>query len=849
MAEFTKDELEAELELRRRNKPSDELQAIIASLTNDEGARIEYLKRKRFPDNPNVIYFKDEDNDLAYIDPTTKEIKKEFREYNDWVDSYDIFGKIVPAVQVGAEVFGGILGLEGGYKKKKVNIRGISIPLPGGRIGGAGGGAFGTGLMSGTVYTGREILSELVDGPELNFNKLSDDLITNSAFGGIPIGISRQAKIVNKFGYTGGDNDLALIMRTAQDADNQAARKLAKDEFGIDLTVAEIEYGKNPSRLVQLQNYLGRGKEGYRMSDYYANTTLQINEAVDTYLSELQSGKYVVGKKVSGITGEGDINPMETIKDLSEGVIKTMAAKKEARYLKLLNQAKEETKPYYYGADGNLLDPIQQADIEDLLLGADDSTTKAYLQRNGLTVKNELIKVDVTPIINKLDNEIAKTNSPIVKETLETIKKTFYNGDTLKNSIADLDELRKIDLDNLATTNVTKGAYQKSKVPYGYKEDLNQLLKQYSENYKIANSVYDPSKPHTQVLEKSIVGVLSKIIGDDTKTAKTLQRVFRGNASPREVTAFRRLMQTKDPQAFQNLKHMFLQDEIATATGMPQFIRKVGFGNLDPRYVKALDEKRLANKNYTDTIAEFGLNSREATLAGNSKKLADNVFTNAEKYLDTRKKVYQALFEPQEFETLVKLMDVVQKASFIKGKSESATYGFNQIRDDIMDQFRGGSGKLADTVLNLLNVITPRAARDTFKKNTADQTEKLMIDMLTSSPENLDVLNEAINVVMPYLYAGQQATTRGFREIRKEEDEGVVTQDDVVEELQEQSSNLQSQLDSALESFTPSNIPLVPPITAVTPDSMLSETILPNPKDREIAERLMANKGGIGGLA
>ena len=72
MAEFTKEELQAELELRKRNKPSDEIDAVIASLTNDEGARIEYLKRKRFPDNPNVIYFKDEDNDLAYIDPTTK---------------------------------------------------------------------------------------------------------------------------------------------------------------------------------------------------------------------------------------------------------------------------------------------------------------------------------------------------------------------------------------------------------------------------------------------------------------------------------------------------------------------------------------------------------------------------------------------------------------------------------------------------------------------------------------------------------------------------------------------------------------------------------------------------------
>ena len=66
MAEFTKEELQAELELRKRNKPSDEIDAVIASLTNDEGARIKYLKRKRFPDNPNVIYFKDEDRKFRF---------------------------------------------------------------------------------------------------------------------------------------------------------------------------------------------------------------------------------------------------------------------------------------------------------------------------------------------------------------------------------------------------------------------------------------------------------------------------------------------------------------------------------------------------------------------------------------------------------------------------------------------------------------------------------------------------------------------------------------------------------------------------------------------------------------
>jgi len=61
--------------------------------------------------------------------------------------------------------------------------------------------------------------------------------------------------------------------------------------------------------------------------------------------------------------------------------------------------------------------------------------------------------------------------------------------------------------------------------------------------------------------------------------------------------------------------------------------------------------------------------------------------------------------------------------------------------------------------------------------------------------------------------------------------------------------SLANQLDTMLANLTPSDMPLVPPVTAVTPQSMISSTVLPNPKDRELAERLMANKSGIGGLA
>ena len=67
--------------------------------------------------------------------------------------------------------------------------------------------------------------------------------------------------------------------------------------------------------------------------------------------------------------------------------------------------------------------------------------------------------------------------------------------------------------------------------------------------------------------------------------------------------------------------------------------------------------------------------------------------------------------------------------------------------------------------------------------------------------------------------------------------------------IPEQKENLAAQLDTMLANVSQSNTPLVPPVTAVTPQSMISETILPNPKDRELAERLMANKSGIGGLA
>ena len=65
--------------------------------------------------------------------------------------------------------------------------------------------------------------------------------------------------------------------------------------------------------------------------------------------------------------------------------------------------------------------------------------------------------------------------------------------------------------------------------------------------------------------------------------------------------------------------------------------------------------------------------------------------------------------------------------------------------------------------------------------------------------------------------------------------------------MPEDKGNLATQLDNMLANMQQSDIPLVPPVTSVTPEAMLSETILPNPDDREIAQRMMGARG-IGSL-
>lgn len=63
--------------------------------------------------------------------------------------------------------------------------------------------------------------------------------------------------------------------------------------------------------------------------------------------------------------------------------------------------------------------------------------------------------------------------------------------------------------------------------------------------------------------------------------------------------------------------------------------------------------------------------------------------------------------------------------------------------------------------------------------------------------------------------------------------------------LPEERQRVGDQLNEMLASFQPSDMPLVPPATAIRPQDMINETVLPNEDDRLIAQR---QAQGIGSL-
>ena len=175
---------------------------------------------------------------------------------------------------------------------------------------------------------------------------------------------------------------------------------------------------------------------------------------------------------------------------------------------------------------------------------------------------------------------------------------------------------------------------------------------------------------------------------------------------------------------------------------------------------------------------------------------------------------------------------------------------------ELVDEAQGLGSKSLGLLLSAIRLpgrlVTGTFGDDVMKRiamTQADTYYRALTDALFD-PDAVNTINKAYDYFAPLEFGIKQTMTRGGAEAV----EGVTEPQEQPYEGQaferevERRDNLSSQLDSALQSFQPSNIPLVPPATAVRPQDMLSETILPNPKDRELAERLAMGSSGIGSL-
>jgi hypothetical protein len=135
----------------------------------------------------------------------------------------------------------------------------------------------------------------------MNYEKLKEDLMYSSLFGGIPLGISKNASLVRKFDYDGGSDDLSMLLKLAQDTDAQTAVQWYKENTGVDVLASEVNYAlKDP---IRLQRYLQNQQSGAKLRNLYETRNLQIEDAIDSYLDVLQKGKYVTGRASEKITG------------------------------------------------------------------------------------------------------------------------------------------------------------------------------------------------------------------------------------------------------------------------------------------------------------------------------------------------------------------------------------------------------------------------------------------------------------------------------------------------------------------------------------------------------------------
>ncbi len=716
-----------------------------ANMFFDDDAKIDYLASLRFPDDPLASYrYQFKDGELVYRNDDGT-LEKEFVSPTD----VGVFGEyvtpnLVPATTFMADVVGGIEGAKRGFQRGLTQAVASPAKHPLAQLGIV----LGNTAMGG--FAGNVVVGGVArGGRELMidqfYNMPPEELVAAGKDLLISSGFSAIPFGVGKTRQVFNKfvGRKDALQRIMNLRLNQADTIAEAKKLGIDLTPAEADVLATKAQ--NIQYFLTRQPESDKIYNFYNSRASQVREAIEVFASEIGSGK------------GGDIG--RRVQEASKKAIDELAKRRKVR-------------------EGKIYDTIKNSD--------------------------EPFQINTNEIIEKINTKLTDPKlDPNEVEAITKFKDLLFdaNGEVITDLMA-IHGRRAGSINDLITNT---GGYAQ-KVIINLKDDMTALMDEATPLYNLARRVYDPSRGPLQLVEKSAIGRMSKLIRDE-QSAKALQTFFNPNVSAQSLRNSKRILQAVDPVVFQDVKKEFLLQQLDKVTK------------------EALLEKGLPQfKNYF--------------LQGNTKKMMGEIL------------------EPEEFDNFYKLVDIMNK-SFSVAKSGSPTKPLMIMEKELVDEAQGLGSKSLGLLLSAIRLpgrlVTGTFGDDVMKRiamTQADTYYRALTDALFD-PDAVNTINKAYDYFAPLEYGIKQTMTRGGAEAV----EGVTEPQEQPYEGQaferevERRDNLSSQLDSALQSFQPSNIPLVPPATAVRPQDMLSETILPNPKDRELAERLAMRSSGIGSLA
>jgi hypothetical protein len=719
----------------------------------DDDTAIEFLASERFPNDPQAaMRYRNINGDLYYVDDSG-ELRKEFPD-NAAVGAFEeaIVPNIVPAANFAADVYGGIAGMKKGLETGvKIVMNPANVwaknPYAAGAVilGSTAAGGFAGNLIAGggARLTREAIINQFYNAPPDELAAAIKDLGISSAFSAIPLGTGPTQRVINKF--TNQDMALKYLVNLRSGADDIIQE--AKTKFGIDLTPAEAAEIGNKGATIQ--HFLSRQPEITSINNFYSNRASQVREAIETYASAVGSGK------------PGDVSTR--LADAGKKALDELTEKRRTRANRLYDYIK------------NSPEPIKVDNVQSIINKIDSKIAGEVLADDGTVIKT------ITP-------------DPSTSANLQKFKKLFYKDGNVEGELIDdlasLDARRTSSMQDIINDVSGTGDFG---IIVGLRNDLTSLMDEAEPIYKLARRVYDPTKPALQLVEKSAIGRLSKLV-TDKQTATALKNVFDPNVSPQSLRNSRRILQAVDADLFQDVKKEFILQQLDRVT-------KETLDQGLPRFQQYFAQKNVQN-------------------------------------------MFKEMLSPEEYDNFYRLNNVLQR-SFRVPRGSSDTQPFGVIAEELGRDSAGLGTKAINTLLSVTRLasrIFSDQGQDALTRGIAAQQREAYYQKLADilvDPDATKTIDEVYNYIGVKEPALMQSFMRGTAEGVEEltEPSEVPYQGDVNQKSFDQ-------LKQEIEGF---NVEPIDPGTQsnLSPVESISPTILPDEKDREIAMRRI---GGIGSL-